>query len=170
MTLSDLASIGSLVSGVAVLVSLLYLNVQVRQAAKHTRAGISHGFATRTVDFNYRMTDEALATVIAKGRKGTEELSEVEAYRFFSYCRAAFWNAADTAPAMPSGRNSTMAINSRPKYSIQALVNAPITSRAIRKAPALAPDSRDRAALVATLQHAIDALPASSRLRGAASA
>ncbi len=34
---------------------------------------------------------------------------------------------------------------------------------------ALAPDSRDRAALVATLEHAIDALPASSRLRSAAS-
>ena len=33
---------------------------------------------------------------------------------------------------------------------------------------ALAADSRDRAALVATLEHAIDALPASSRLRGAA--
>jgi len=34
---------------------------------------------------------------------------------------------------------------------------------------ALAPESRDRAALVATLKHAIDALPASSRLRSAAS-
>jgi hypothetical protein len=96
MSLSDLASIGSLVSGFAVLVTLLYLNAQVRQAAKHTRAAIGHGFATRTVDFNYRMTDEALAAVIAKGRKGTEVLSEVEAYRFFAYCRATFWNAADT--------------------------------------------------------------------------
>lgn len=96
MTLSDLASIGSFISGIAVLVTLLYLNAQVRQAAKHTRAAIGHGFATRTVDFNYRMTDEALATIIAKGRRGTELLSEVEAYRFFAYCRAAFWNAADT--------------------------------------------------------------------------
>ena len=34
MTLSDLASIGSLISGIAVLISLIYLSLQVRQAEK----------------------------------------------------------------------------------------------------------------------------------------
>jgi hypothetical protein len=43
MTLSDLASIGSLVSGIAVLVSLIYLNQQTRQGAKHTRALVQQG-------------------------------------------------------------------------------------------------------------------------------
>jgi len=38
MTLSDLASIGSLVSRFAVLVSLIYLAQQTRQNSKHTRA------------------------------------------------------------------------------------------------------------------------------------
>ena len=37
------------------------------------------------------------------------------------------------APATPSGRNSTTAMNSKPKYSIQALVSAPITSRAYQE-------------------------------------
>ena len=45
MTLSDLASIGSLVSGVAVLVSLVYLSQQTRQNTKHTRALIQQGRA-----------------------------------------------------------------------------------------------------------------------------
>ena len=45
MTLLDLASIGSLVSGLAVLVSLIYLNQQTRQSAKHTRALIQQGRA-----------------------------------------------------------------------------------------------------------------------------
>lgn len=38
MTLSDLASLGILISSVAVLVSLTYLAYQIRQSTKHTRA------------------------------------------------------------------------------------------------------------------------------------
>jgi hypothetical protein len=45
MTLSDLASVGTLASGIAVLVSLIYLNQQTRQSAKHTRALIQQGRA-----------------------------------------------------------------------------------------------------------------------------
>ncbi len=96
MSLADLSSLGTLVSGIAVLASLLYLNVQVRQSTKHARAAISHGFATRTIDFNYRMTDEKLAALVVKGRNASEAFDEVEAAQFFAYCRATFWNIADT--------------------------------------------------------------------------
>ncbi|HUO89129.1 MAG TPA: hypothetical protein VMU08_08140 [Rhizomicrobium sp.] len=41
MSLSDLASLGSFVSGVAVLISLVYLALQVRQSRQHTAAQIS---------------------------------------------------------------------------------------------------------------------------------
>ena len=40
MSLFDLASIGSLVSGVAVLVSLVYLSVQVKKAERNQQASI----------------------------------------------------------------------------------------------------------------------------------
>jgi len=50
MTLSDLASIGSLVSGIAVLVSLVYLAQQTRQNSKHTRALIQQGRAIQSAD------------------------------------------------------------------------------------------------------------------------
>lgn len=96
MSLADLASLGSFISGIAVLVSLVYLAQQIRQSTKHSRAAISHGFATRTVDFNYRMTDEKLATAIVKGRSASAELTEVEIFQFMAYTRAAFWNASDT--------------------------------------------------------------------------
>ena len=42
MSLSDLASIGSLVSGVAVLGSLIYLALQVRQTDRNQQAAIRH--------------------------------------------------------------------------------------------------------------------------------
>src|SRR5579862_4809924 len=50
MTLADLASIGSLISGVAVLISLIYLALQVRQAEKNQRALMNQGTAARVSD------------------------------------------------------------------------------------------------------------------------
>ena len=46
MTLSDLASIGSFVSAVAVLISLVYLASQVRQGTKATRSEIHQNILT----------------------------------------------------------------------------------------------------------------------------
>src|SRR6185436_14532102 len=51
MTLSELASIGSLVSGAAVLVSLVYLALQVRQTERNQRAVLSQGYITRVVGY-----------------------------------------------------------------------------------------------------------------------
>ena len=47
MSLSDLASIGSFVSAFAVLVSLIYLSLQIQQNTKHSRALIQQGRAAR---------------------------------------------------------------------------------------------------------------------------
>ena len=50
MSLSDLASLGSFVSGFAVLVSLVYLALQVRQAERNQRALAQQARATRFSD------------------------------------------------------------------------------------------------------------------------
>ena len=47
MSLSDLASIGNLVSGLAVLVSLVYLSLQVRQTERNQRALMNQGIINR---------------------------------------------------------------------------------------------------------------------------
>ncbi len=96
MSLSDVAAIGSLVSGMAVLASLVYLSLQIRQNTKHSRALIGHGRATRVVESNYHLTDPVLSALVTKGRKGEEELSEVELNSFMAFSRATFWNAEDT--------------------------------------------------------------------------
>src|SRR5689334_6518225 len=51
MTLSDLAAVGSLVSGVAVLVSLVYLALQVRQSERNQRAVLNQGYITRVTEY-----------------------------------------------------------------------------------------------------------------------
>ncbi len=47
MTLSDVAAIGGVVSGVAVLVSLVYLSLQVRQTERNQRALMNQGIINR---------------------------------------------------------------------------------------------------------------------------
>ena len=51
MSLSDLSSLGSFISGVAVLVSLVYLAIQFRQAEKNQRAVLNQGYITRVADY-----------------------------------------------------------------------------------------------------------------------
>ena len=50
MTLSDLASIGSFVSGLAVVTTLVFLLIQVRQTEKNQRALLNQGALSRTTD------------------------------------------------------------------------------------------------------------------------
>lgn len=98
MTLSDLASLGNLVGGIAVLASLAYLALQVRQNTKHTRALIYTNRATRVEDFNLRMchaSDTTLDSCLAGGRADSN-MNEAQLLRFYSFCRASFFDAQDT--------------------------------------------------------------------------
>ena len=73
MTLSDLASIATVISGIAVLGSLIYLAQQTRQNTKHTRALLWQGAADRGVSLNLALADRDLVTahLIANGLEPT---------------------------------------------------------------------------------------------------
>jgi hypothetical protein len=75
MSLSDLASVGSFVSGVAVLISLIYLSLQVKQNSKHTRALILQGRAARITDqyLTLASSDLVSAWIVANGAPPTPE-------------------------------------------------------------------------------------------------
>lgn len=75
MTLSDLASIATVVNGVAVLGSLIYLGMQTRQNTKHIRALLWQGAADRGVSLNLTLADRNLvaAHLIANGDEPTPE-------------------------------------------------------------------------------------------------
>ena len=83
MSLSDLASIGSLVSGIAVLVSLVYLSQQTKQNSKHTRALIHQGRIGQTSNYLALFAaDASLAEVAGRGFAGDEMLSDTQITRF----------------------------------------------------------------------------------------
>jgi hypothetical protein len=95
MSLSDLASLGSLVSGIAVLVSLIYLALQVQQAEKNQRALMQQGRATLFADVQLRLAEPTLAAVYVKGVRG-EDLSLVE-FNQFRFATRSLLAAAENA-------------------------------------------------------------------------
>ena len=98
MSLSDLASIGNLVGGVAVLISLAYLTFQVRQNTRHTRALIEQSRATRVAEFNLSMCQAPIDTVqaVLAGIDADPSLTAAQEFKFYSFSRASFFDAQDS--------------------------------------------------------------------------
>jgi hypothetical protein len=95
MSLSDLASIGSLVSGVAVLGSLIYLALQVRQTDRNQQASIRHSRITRHVDIQLAQLDSDVADAWHHGLLNPDAITQTELSQFFSLCRAHFLHLED---------------------------------------------------------------------------
>jgi hypothetical protein len=96
MTLSDVASIGSLVSGFAVLVSLIYLSLQIRQNTKHSQALIQQGRAGRIADTALRLAELRESDGLDKCFNGDTDVDPKDVARFLYICRAGFISAEDS--------------------------------------------------------------------------
>lgn len=84
MTLSDLASIATIVNGLAVLGSLLYLAEQTRQNTRHTRALIQQGRNQEVVNFNLAfVTSPAANAILVRGDAADPTLTPAEIYSYF---------------------------------------------------------------------------------------
>jgi hypothetical protein len=96
MSLTDLASLGSFVSGFAVLISLIYLALQVRQAEKNQRAIIHQGRTAQTADRLFRGSEPARIKSNLKfllGREPTTE--ELEFQQFMTMFSVSFREMQD---------------------------------------------------------------------------
>jgi hypothetical protein len=89
MSLSDLASLGSFVSGIAVLVSLIYLALQIRQAEKNQRASIHQGRVGQSVDRLLRFVEPELLRPYMKGLYGRDASTEELEFQQFVFAMAA---------------------------------------------------------------------------------
>src|SRR5215469_6320273 len=102
MSLSDLSSLGSFVSGVAVLVSLIFLyqqlrqiGAQIEQAEKNQRAAIRAERASRTTEYILTGVEPSAADAIYKGFAADDDISSTQIRQFASYCTARFVNAEE---------------------------------------------------------------------------
>jgi len=96
MSLSDLASLGNLVGGVAVLVSLIYLAVQIRQAAKNQRGTMHQMRAALSTDVMLRVAEPDVSRAFRAGLTGAPDISEAEFWQFF-YASSAIMRSAENA-------------------------------------------------------------------------
>jgi hypothetical protein len=96
MSLSDLASLGSFVSGFAVLISLIYLALQVRQTKRNQQIAIRHSRATRVVELHLALADLAVAGAWLHGSGSPQEITQTEVSQFNNLCRALFFHFEDS--------------------------------------------------------------------------
>ena len=96
MSLSDLASLGSFASGIAVVVTLLFLLLQLRQSNLNQKSLMQQGRTARTVDLLTKFTDPNLAAIILRAFRADPSLTDEEYFVFYGYAGALFWNYEDS--------------------------------------------------------------------------
>jgi hypothetical protein len=78
MSFSDLGALGALASAVAVLASLAYLNIQVRQTERNQRALLNQAIATRAVEVLRWNTEPYIATLRTRVESGEIDFRPTE--------------------------------------------------------------------------------------------
>src|SRR5215469_3949775 len=96
MSLSDLASLGSFVSGLAVIVTLVLLLLQMRQANRYQQASMQLGRAARSQNSSLRNTDPEIVRVTVKAAKCDESMTEVETRLYLNSLAADFQGLEDS--------------------------------------------------------------------------
>jgi hypothetical protein len=90
MSLSDLASLGNFVSGIAVLISLIYVSFQIRQNTLTHRATAYEKRQEYAKEQIHMLMDPALASLHLRTAAGDDTLTEVECFQYFMMQNAVF--------------------------------------------------------------------------------
>jgi hypothetical protein len=96
MSLSDLASLGSFVSGVAVMVTLVFLVLQMRQSNLNQRALMQQGRSSRTTSSILKISEPYAAQCYVRGIRADPTLSEHEVFAFMQMVMALHMNWEDS--------------------------------------------------------------------------
>jgi len=112
MSLADLASLGSFVSAFAVLISLIYLSLQVKQSERNQQSSIRATRVTRIVDIYMRLAEPTLSDAVIKAGAGESTVSDTQVHQFMFYCGARFYNAEDSFNQFREGLLNQRALDS----------------------------------------------------------
>ena len=131
MSLSDLAALGSFISGFAVLVSLVFLyfqlrqiGAQVKQAEKNQQAAIRQGRSNRAVEIQLECTDAGVAEAVSKGLRADEDMTTTQLDQFNWWMRAACYHMDDSYYQHEDGLLSDLAFQSF-EASVRSWVSLP---------------------------------------------
>jgi hypothetical protein len=112
MTLSDLASIGSFVSGAAVAISLILLLLQMRQNNKTSRASMQQSRTARYSEQILRPTEPYLCEAVTRAVQDDLNLDAFMIMAFVRHAANMFWNSEDVFLQHKSGTIDRVAFES----------------------------------------------------------
>jgi len=93
VTLNDLGSLGEFISGLAVVVTLVYLAIQIRHNTRAVRSSMHQDMVESTLRIAESVSDNAdIAGIVLKAEEGYDDLTEEELIRFEAYAERVFSN------------------------------------------------------------------------------
>ena len=95
MSLSDLAAIGSFLSGLAVVITLMFLLIQMRQTEKNQRALLNQGALSRTTDTVMWNSQHELAVLNNRVSLNETNFSNEELWKLVGLLRVNLLNLQD---------------------------------------------------------------------------
>ena len=95
MSLSDLAAIGSFISGIAVFMSFIFLSLQLRQANRNQRSLMQQSRTGRNVEILLKMADPAVSETLAQANTNCAAMSDAKIWSFYGFSAAVFWSYED---------------------------------------------------------------------------
>ena len=90
MTLANLGNLGEFVGAIGVVVSLIYLAVQIRQNTKSVRSSTHHASFVAGNDVHLAFAEAGAAQIIIKAGRSYDDLTLDEKFRFRMLMRALF--------------------------------------------------------------------------------
>jgi hypothetical protein len=86
VTLNELGSLGEFISGIAVVVTLIYLAVQIRHNTRAVRSSMHHAMIESTLRIAESVSDTAdVGRIVLKADEGFDSLTKEERIRYDAY-------------------------------------------------------------------------------------
>lgn len=85
MTLQDWGAIGELIGGVAIIISLIYVGLQIRQSTRASRAATSQEHTSQFINSISALLDPRFSDIFWRGLTGLHNLQKGEKVSFVSF-------------------------------------------------------------------------------------
>jgi hypothetical protein len=93
VTLNELGNLGEFMSGIAVVVTLVYLALQIRHNTRAVRSSMHQNMIESTLRIAESVSDnESVGRIVLKADEGYDNLSKEERIRFDAYAERVFNN------------------------------------------------------------------------------
>ncbi len=96
MSLADLAAIGSFVSGIAVVVSFVFLAFQIRQSNRNQKSLMQQGRTTRNVEILLHIADPFVSEMMFEANANIGAMDPKKIWAFYGLAAAVFWSYEDS--------------------------------------------------------------------------